>query len=501
MAITWRDSADALVVGPTVVTASPGSAGTPVIRRLYNNFGGVGAADLPPKRLKALVRDPGQTYYVASGSEWTDQHYLKARISQGLGGLTLDASEFKPLGAGAYLELPRLANGEGVEIELEIDAPIDTASDTVQALLRLSSLGGVVIADGLTEATPDGIYMPLRNAGLSLMVSSDGPVVENPGGADGRVSIPTVVFIGAGVPRTRRTELTDVIPAAASGKNRYDLLSLAADGTVTRTAGSEITGALTPTNEPEMPQDEIPIARVYMDDTGIIQNADLVDRRQFALFAARASALNLTVAMGPYARVDNWFDWSPEEQTITLPASTADIRIWLKRSGAIDFSLTATPPESRALLLWIATTDGSTVTELVDCRFFVGYRSHHILFRYDGDVVDADQRYAYLDSDREALIVPTAGVFLGAANVGDGTADQLRFDVEVEQEPEDWQSLFEDTANRPLLAFDADPLVGRFKPDTFIIPRRARMRSTVDGLPSGGSTPPQHAVLSVEVAL
>ncbi len=501
MALTWRDGSDVAIVGPSIIVAQPGTPGAAIVRRLYNNFGGAGSvADMTPKRLKIVVRDTGQVYYIATGSEWTDQHYVEGRIIGGVGGASINGTDWQPLGAGAYLEIPRLANGEGVEIELRIDAPLDAPADAVQAILRLSSNGGFMVSDGLTEATPDGIYAGFRNSDFTHLFASGGPVVENPAGADGQVYVPQQTWFAAGRPYTRRASLEPTTTPAASGLKRYEILSLAADGSLTVTAGAEL-AVLTDADEPDVPAGEIAIARRYVDDTGVVSSSELVDRRTLAFFAVTFSGLTATVAAGPYARVDNWSLWVPETQDVNIP-DNADFWLWLRRSGVPAVTATATPPEPRALILGVGVAASGGVT-FYDWRFYVGYRAHRLEFRWDGAVAEADVRFTLLDSDREAFIVPV-GMLFGVGSIGDGTADSLVVDLEVERGPEDWQTLFEDTVDRPSLATDAEPMTNRFVPDRHDLPRRARLRGTIDALPTGGSggeNDPAGVVLSVEVAL
>ena len=496
----WYDSADVAVTGPTTLTAQIGGTGTAVERRLWNNKGGVGAATLPQKRLKLLVRDPGQVYYVAAGHEWADQRYVEARIVSGLGTLAADASEWKKIGAGAYLELPEVPNADGLKLEFRLVTPFDATADSVQVLFKLASSGGVPITDGLTEATPDGIYLGLRDADFNVLVSSGGAVVENPGGADDQVQIPQQVWIAAGFPWTLRAGLLAAITPAAAGESRYDLLSLAADGTVTVTAGTETASPLTDADEPTLPSGEAALARLTIDDTGVIDNAKIVDRRELALCAASASSLTLTVAPGPYERIDNWFLWMPDTTTVALTDASVNW-VWRLRSGSLSANTTGVKPEARALLLYKVTTAGGAVTAIEDHRFFIGYRSHRIEFRYDGELVAATTRIAGVDSERDPIIVPTPGALLVVDDIGAGTTGQLRFTVEAKYAGV-WTALYAAAGDQPQFAQGATVLAGRFVPDRFDLERRSLIRAKVDDLPgSSGGDDPTDAVLSLELAL
>lgn len=502
---SWRDTSDVLITTGQDIEGLSGVAGTALAVRFYNNFGDTGADPITNGRIKAQFRETSSDPYVGSGIPWADQRYVEGRITGGLGGLTLAATGWKPLGAGSFLELPTISgDGQGVALEFRVHGPTDAPSDAVQYALQVAVGTSESLPDGITEGIGSGIYLGLGDAGQTVHVYG-GATVENPGGADDEVQTQTHVVIAAGVARIIRQSLSGAIPAAGAGDARYDLFSISPAGVRTRTAGTESTPPLDDSDKPALPAGHVPLSYVFVDDSGVIANADIENVIALGLYAFSSSGLIATIAGGPLALVDNALCHNAASQNATLTASETNY-IWLLRTGELEVTITSAPPTAspRALLLHEADTDGSVVTAHRDRRFFIGYRRHVIEFEWLGELVDEANRYGFLPSERDAQIVPLWAVQVALGAQGDGTAGRTRWTIEVERAGV-FTDLFATDSTRPMIAFDAAPPVGdplTIFPDRFDLPARCRIRARPTEIPSGGSgADPENGILTLEVAL
>lgn len=497
----WYTTGGTLISTSQSLSALAGTPGTALQVQIWNNKGGAGADPLKNARLKGLFREPGQTPYESSGLEWADQRWIEARLTGGLGGLTISATDWKPIGAGKFLEIPQLDNDRGVSVEIRVSAPADAQSDSIEWAIRVAIATSEALPEGATEATPDGIYIGLGDADQTVHAYNGGNVVENPGGADSNVQVQPAAWIAKGLAYAIRQQLVNV-PAAAAGKARYDLLSLNTTGTVTRTAGSEVTPPLTSANKPALPAGHLALAYVNRDDTSAIQNADIENVAAVGLYAFSSSGLTATVGVGPMARVDNALCQNRASQSITLTASATNY-VWLLRTGELAKTTTSAPPVARALLLHEADTNGSAVTAHRDRRFFVGYKPVQIRFEWLGTQVVGTYRYAVLPSERAAQLVPLMSIFAALGAQGNGTGGQTRYTVEVERSGS-WVDLWATAADRPSIAYNAAPPVNNpvaLFPDRFDLPSRCRLRAKATELPSGASSDPTDGVLILEAAV
>jgi hypothetical protein len=492
--IEWYDDTDTLLTSAPPIEGDAGAAGTALELRLYNSKDGTPADALSNGRLHGLALPSGATSAVESGDELVDRHYVEARVVSGLGGKTAQPTQWTPLGAGSYLPLPALAAGEGLTLEFQVSAPAD--AQALQRVLVLSVVSdlSVVTSPGLTESGIDGVIMPIGDPNAAVLVTGSN-VAENPGGADNEVQIGPLVWIAGRKPWAYHQQLIPLTAAAASNA-RYDLLSLAADGTLTVTAGVETTDPLGPDDVPATPTGEVAIAYVAVDDSGVIGNADITNLWSAGLYGFTATLLTATIGPGN-ALVDNSLTLSGVSQQVALTASETN-SIWLRRNGLLAVTIDGEPPVgTRALLLHEAVTDGSGVTEHRDRRKWAGGSRAMLRFEWPGTQVAGVYRYAVNPFDRPAFVLPVRG--LRAFVADSGVTGETRFGLEVDSDFDlTWASDLAggDTDSPPRIAVAAaDPRHLDAIPLAYEIAAGAAIRASVAEIPSG--TASEDAVLEV----
>src|SRR5688500_598986 len=193
--LKFRDSAGDPLTASVQLSGEEMVPGAPVEIQITHESGD---ATRNP-RLISEVRSPIDTAFDPD-HEWRTKGVVQARITGGLGGLSVAATAWTSLGASSFLPLPVTVAGQGIVIEYRTDAPSGLT-------LAVAHVAPKVVSDQSEEASVavsmlvgDGIHLPLRDGSAYALCSFSGNVVENPGGADDQVQIPSVVWIGGGVP-------------------------------------------------------------------------------------------------------------------------------------------------------------------------------------------------------------------------------------------------------------------------------------------------------------
>src|SRR5690606_37450514 len=301
------------------------------------------------------------------------------------------------------------------------------------------------------------------------------------------------------------TMLPDLVtlPAAGSGQERYDLLTLSADGAVNVTSGDAHAPPLDETDKPIPPDREIPLAYVLVDDGGVIEDDDIEQAWTLALFGYQGSfGLTATLGCGPLATVDNAVQPITGTVEVELTASETNY-VWIQATGGVAATTSpyVPPGGARGLLLYEIDTDGSGVVAVRDRRRFSGVELRQVEFRWDGEAVVEEWRYATFHGPREGQILPVRGVLASCGDIGDGSTGELAFEVEVEREGV-WESLFPDQSTWPVIENGATELTtDSAVPETWTIPAGARIRAQPETFPSGGSDDPTDLTLSLLVVV
>lgn len=495
---TWRDSSNVVIASPLAVSGTGGTAGTAVVARLWNDYGASSADSILGGRLLILSRstaaatlDPA-TPYTETGRPALDRQMIEVRITGGLGDMTLSASDWTPMGRCNTFSLPgEIAAGDGVALEIRVNAPADAGDVDEQVRIVLIDDKGRLIGEGVSFAGGDGVCCSLGNPD-GYQIVSGGDVTEDDAGASSDVDVPDIEFISAGKLFCLRShEVT--ITASTAGKDRYVGIILETDGTSGQVAGSEVaTGTLAESDKPAIADDEILLAWVVRDDSATILTADITNVWKRSLFAVTYSSLTATVHSGPYAVVDDSLVYHVGTMNATLDASST-CYLWLLPSGALEVTTTDVPSTSAvALLLAILTTDGSGVTAFQDCRVISGAHSHVAHLSLAGDLDTTTYAYITLPNAKAAWLDPLRPIVAGIGAQGDHTAGSTLFDVQVRRSGT-YTSLFADTADMPTIAYDAATTAlydADVIPDDYDLPAFAQIRVKCNTLPTGGANDP-----------
>lgn len=491
----WYDTSNVPLAAPLSLAATGGTPSAPVAVRLINNLGGVGASAITNARIYVQVRAAGSSDpFVRSGQEAVDRHFFQIRTAAGVN-ITLALGAYVPVGTAAMFRLPvDLGNDEGIELEIALDPPADAETVEVEFQLRLIDDGGNLIADGLRLALPDGIYHGIGDPGFSALLRG-GDVVEDPGGPSANVSVPLLCWNSRGREWTRRAGLAAVTPAAA-GKEKWLLLSGAADGALTSTYGAEVTAPAALSDRPAPPDFEPMIAWVRVDDSGTVEDADIENVWQDSLgllALVSISALTATYAAGPDLVVDGWQVYSSGILSATvLDDATSQVLALRDRTLQVLEAGAINSASSRGHLLYEHDAAAGAVTASRDRRRAVGGTRYAAAFALPGEADGATYAYAELGNPAPAQLDPISPLVAVLADPGDGSAGSVVFDVEVLRGAA-WEHLQADAADRPafLHGTAAEDCESRETvPDDWSLPAFARLRLHLSEIPTGGGTGP-----------
>ena len=368
--IEIRDSADALFVADVSVdTASPGVPFTETELHIYNNFGGSGAETIDQLFLEVLARDAGAgNDYAAEGHEFIDRHYMEAMISSGLGGLTAQATSWQRIGAGARLALPVLANAEGVDVRVRVDAPVSVPGGVQNYLAQLTVLsrdylpGAGALPNGVIGGSsgPDEIY-----------ATTD--VVENPGGVDDQVQYQATEWCSQGNVHNATQALIQLDAndgssvALASGEAYYGIVVGTVEGTIAVRKGDKATTPLTASDEPALEVGDVELALVLREFDGLIHDADITNRYDIGAFDyLGATGLTATIGKGTAHVNRNEIPRQLSSQ-VTLVANDTNY-VWVQPDGSDAVTQALAQPVPGAMRIWDLPTNATTVTTPVDRR-------------------------------------------------------------------------------------------------------------------------------------
>jgi hypothetical protein len=501
--LAWYDSTGTTPVSSAEeISGASGTPGTVVALQLINNKSGTGADPMVNARLKALFDDGGG--FVFDGTEWADRHYFEARIQTGGLNTNFSQTEWKPLGSNSQLDLPVIDDDEGVVVGFRLNAPADALVDTETIRVRIIDSPGEAVSAGLQEMEAGGLYSGIRDLGHTQQVLGGTITEDSPQSRD--VKVPDCVWISRG--RVHFVAAQDVtIPNAAVGKERYDLLSLDADGGgVTRTAGTEVDdGTSTIDDRPAIPAGDLALCYVYADESAQqtnIVNANIVNVWALSYYALTYSGLQATCSAGPTALIDNALIYTSGSQNVGLTDDDTNY-LWLNRNGTLEVTLIDEPPNGRDLPLYEVDTASGVVTATRDRRLFIGGRIEVIDFHFAGEITGSDVVYKHLHNSRPAWILPLHGFAMSAGTQQSGASSgSTILDLE-RSEGGSWTSVFGTGSTKPQIAYDASDPRDYFNaiPDDFELPPNCRLRAQVDTLPSGSTTEAQDVTLTVMVVM
>lgn len=422
--------------GSTIITAisftghSPGTASAAQTFRFVNDDSG-GAVDTATDPAIIIRAQDGVGALVTSGVRALDERWLEAKLTGNGTASGIVATGWVPIGRDRWFLFPEMESGEYVEFQLRENRPGSGGSGEV--VYDLQGEAGQLsqsLDPGRSETFRDGVLTGLGDGTWGEIIYIGGDV-EEAGTPDATVVLPDLAWRNAGgEPRVKLTHSVALngndgsAVALASGEAYYAVLSLAAAGTITVTKGDKAATPLDPdVDAPAVPEGEILLARVERQFDAIINTADIANLYTLGAFQIVTSAASLNVTLGAgRAMVDNRLIRRTAETVLGLSASETST-IWLLPSGSFSVTEDASRPESGALLMYTAVTDGSGVTGTpVDYREWVGGEVHLLLFPFLGTVVAAEFRYGAWPFERDGFIWPLRGPVLSVGSNGIGNA-------------------------------------------------------------------------------
>lgn len=432
--------------------------------------------------------DGGATWGEGSdNSSITWKHMLHVQaIDQDGDGITPQTTGYVPVGVGARLFLDPIPADCRRTLRAKLVVPAGTSTATRKIKFIPYWREPVVpLPQGLFESGQRGVIGGTNDLSFSALLL--GGELSASGSPDGNVQIATYAAKVAGVPMVQYAH-PEAIAASASGKARWVTLSIAADNTVTATSSSEVTAPAPVDDQPAPPPGEPYIGRIHRTD-GDIETADIFqDDVLRAPFHLTVDGLDFVVGNGR-SLVDNRIIRRDFGQTGTFADDETTTIFQNPADGSISQVLAGdSPAEAHAEPLWSATAVSGVVTTR-DLRRFIGADVVEFTATFDGEVTVGDASH-WLSPSRTCYVRLPHGAELAAGDMGDGTGGSLEVDLE-QWTGAAWESLFSDAAERPALAFDADPAVATgFIADVTAIAPSTRMRWRVAAVPSGAGTDP-----------
>lgn len=327
-------------------------------------------------RLKLIASIAGAPY-VDSGTALLDERWPRVRILGKIvdGVVTTEgASDTRPFGVNATLPVGDMAPQNGWRLELKLVPPGGRTAEAVKL--------GIVVDDDASSAplafrtalaTGSGVVPADRIEGLraflrgSDVTADDSDTITVAGGA--------MVYEGLITTFPGEVVVFDLEDGEAVdlgvGESYLVTLSRQSDGDLVVTKGPKDEALV----YPDVPTGEVFVERLTVtsaDGVAVtVSAASFTGGRVYAEYHARAGA-GLTVIVSAGAGVTSPSDhdqFLSHEITVGI-AATATSRIWRLADGSLIDTLTDVPPEFGADLLWLVTTDGAGVTDIVDARVF-----------------------------------------------------------------------------------------------------------------------------------
>ena len=512
--LAWYESTDTTVETSVSLDVVPGTPSAALELHLWNAKGST-AETAENLRLLVAVRNPGDTYFVSEGRPPVDQRWIQAQIVGTEGAVTTPLTGWQQLGAGAWLDLPNIPQNSAVKVQFRVVAPPGVGSSPLEVDLQLDWSTSEAIGDGHTS-DPDGVFQGIgdqRFYGLIL-----GGAVTPDGSPDATVNIAWVSWIAAGTPfalAAGTNTFNDQDSASAhlaSGQEYKALLSGGPTGALVVTKG--LLAATGASVAPALPAGNVLLATITVPYGLAIGSGDIADGRVLSRYTSSSSGLIMTISPGS-GRVDNFLTLSTIGQQVTLADASSGAscnRVWLNPDGSISATVTSTPTNVGAHLLYEADTASGAVTAVRDRRIFIGPALRQLRVRFysplgagnpsDHDV-NTESRTLYLDPERPLVLSLND---LGAT-LSSGSS---QIDVQLSVAGGAWTSIFAAAGNMPAIPYNAtNEVLGPDQsctPTTLAIPPGARVKAVVNAVPTG-TTPPsgwdplestcRHASLSI----
>lgn len=509
--LRWYEADDSALAGTITLPHTAGIPTTAEQRNLWNDKGGgVGADDANELRIFALAREAGTSDPFTVDVDVAANGWIEARaVGQGgPGDPPMQTTGWTPIGKGRYLHLRVLPSDGKREIEIRLNVPAGAGTGTAGREILVRAIAGsaaVALEQGHHATGGFGIVHGVGDGNYSALL--EGGTLTATGTPDDEVHLDATVWIAKGVPRCLLSSDitingTDGAAAAlTTGKSYWCALTLAVDGTVTQTKSAQATSPISVAARPALPEGEPLLGYVEREYDATIETGDIYqDERVYGWFKFASSGLAATLGAG-WAVIDDRLIVLDKVTSITALTASDDNYVYLNPDGSAEVNLTGVPTEDRALLLYIATTDGSGVTALKDLRPWTGRPIQRVSLRKSGTLAASDKVYAVWASNRHGYLLPLYGVVLALGDDG-GTSGSTKADVEQSDAGGTFTTLFTSSGTndqRPDVAYNSTTATDTgARPEVFKIEPHARLRSNIIQVPGTASADQDLALLVVE---
>jgi len=502
-----------LVTSIAITGNSPGSPSSPLTYRLVNDDSG-GSVDTAPSPALILRAEDEGGDLVTEGVRALDERWIEVETTGvSSDAVTSPATGWVPVGRNRWFNFVELPEGEWVQFRIRDNRPGSAPSGEIVYDIALES-GQIAqtLELGHSENYRDGILTGLNDGtwGEAIYVSGD---VTAQGSPDDTVQLPDLAWRCIdGEPRVLLSDALTIdnldgsAAALIAGEAYYDVLSLAADGTITETKGDKATTPLDPlVDAPDVPSGEIPLARVHREFDDTIESADIVQLYTLGAYQMVTSGASLNVTIGAgRAMVDNRLIRRTAESVFALSVSETSY-IWLLSSGSFSVTEDVSRPAAGVLLFYIATTDGSGVTDVLDRREWIGGERVDVSFQFQqGTIAGTEDVFLHFGKSRAGYVWPIRGASLAVGSNGSGNAaGQLRVDVlATDGVGGAFTTIFTTAAQRPTVVYnDTEPVAYSGLTEVCKIEPGARLEAQLSFPVAYDSTGPSDASVSLTVFL
>lgn len=494
--LRWRLEDDSAEI--TLLSFSgliPGTPSSWQTVHLWNNYGDIDAETARNLRLRIWGRLPGDTQWLAEGLDLLDKRAFQFQV---LGGInqTVVPGGLQPLGTGIYAPLADVANDSAISLRLRAAPPSNALTPAIEIAFEILDERATPLPDGPYEAAGAGIRLGIGD-GEMLELAFGGTATAN-GPADDSINIDDIGFVGAGVPQIvlehpiTFDNLDGDAAALAVGEGYYALLTIGADG-LGEVRGPKAALPLTSDALPEVPAGQRAFLRVLRGEDGEIDTADITPLLVPGFYAYRTSGLTLYVGPGK-AIVGRFLNEHSFEEGITLDASETSI-VFRMPDGSLEKTIDGSRPDARAMPIYEAETDGSSILSVVDLRQFQDQLAETIAFVFPSPAA-SDALYWRNPFSTAIYLRPIRGVRMALSEDTATLANAASAwicDLETLSAGGSWVTLFTSQGTddrRPTIAFNAaNQETDAAMPEVLKIEPGQLVRAVVDAIATGGAAP------------
>jgi hypothetical protein len=334
----------------------------------------------------------------------TKEGWMKCRAVDVDGsGITAQVTAWRPQGLNMFLMLLPIPAECARFLEYKLDVPPSTPT-TEKRQLRIvieDDFSASPVSLGFIEGGVRGICTLTGNQQRHGILQ--GGACTATGTPNNHVHFTTIVWRGAGgethvffTPDVTIADSDANSAATGAGEAFWATASVGASG-VTITPGVKAADPVTVGAQVAWPDGEDFLAFIHFEHDGTIEQADIYQDEFLRNFADFTSS-GLDGFVGPVvAMVDNALVDTDGRQQVTLTAS-ADNTIWLQQTGLVEATVGSDAPVApNPEPIWLATTDVSGVTALLDLRRFCGRERATLQFTFNATLSAGQKAYALLD--------------------------------------------------------------------------------------------------------